>query len=122
MIALDEDALICDFAETYHIYDIYQLPVEYIATLAIGLRANSRIKMKVSGLKVESKYLLLAHIADNTAINAWLNSENGAKGIDRPSSMVAALLNENIDQSKELKQFDSGADFDKEWERLKNEC
>ncbi len=122
MIALDEDALICDFAETYHIYDIYQFPVEYIATLAIGLRVNSRIKMKECGLKVESKYLLLAHIADNTAINAWLNSENGAKGQDRPPSMVAALLNKNIDQSKELKQFDSGADFDKEWERLKNEC
>lgn len=122
MIALDEDALICDFAETYQIYDFYQLPVEYIATLAIGLRDNSRIKMKACGLKVESNYLLLAHIADNTAITAWLNSENGAKGKDRPPSMVAAMLNKNIDQSKELKQFNSGADFDKEWERLKNEC
>jgi hypothetical protein len=29
MIALDEDALICDMAETYHIYNMEQLPVEY---------------------------------------------------------------------------------------------
>ena len=46
MMALDEDALICDFAETYHIYNIYGMPVQYIATLAIGLRDDSRIKSK----------------------------------------------------------------------------
>lgn len=119
MIALDEDALICDFAETYHIYDIYQLPVEYIATLASGLRENSRIRTKVNGLKVGIDYLLLAHIADNTAITAWLNSENASKGKDRPPSFVSGLLNK-ADESKEVKQFDSGADFDKEWEKIEN--
>ena len=119
MIALDEDALLCDFAETYHIYNIYQLPVDYVATLAIGLRENSRIKTKLSGLKVDLNFLLLAHIADNTAITAWLNSENAAKGKDRPPSFVGALLN-RVDESKQVKQFKSGADFDKEWEKARN--
>ena len=41
MIATDEDALICDFAETYHIYDYRSLDVEYAATLAYGLRDDS---------------------------------------------------------------------------------
>lgn len=119
MIAVDEDALICDFAETYHIYDIYQLPCDYIATLACGLRADSRIMMAMSGRKVEFRHLLWAHIADNTAITAWLNSENAEKGKDRPPSFVAALLNK-VDESDELRQFESGADFDKEWERIQN--
>ena len=67
MIALDEDALVCDFAETYGIYDVWEYPVDYIATLAVGLRDNSRIKLKAAGLKVDMKTLLIARIADNTA-------------------------------------------------------
>lgn len=119
MIAVDEDALICDLAETYHIYDMYQLPCDYIAVLACGLRADSRIIMAMSGRKVEFKYLLWAHIADNTAITAWLNSENAAKGKDKPPSFVGALLNK-VDESEEVQQFDSGADFDRKWEKMTN--
>ena len=120
-MALDEDALICDFAETYHIYNIYQLPVDYIATLAIGLRDNSRIKMKVSGLEVDIKSLLLAHIADNTAINFWAKTKDAEKGKNRPKSFVK-ILTEKIDLSKQPKEFLCGADFDREWERIKNGC
>lgn len=109
-------------AETYHIYDMYQLPCDYVATLACGLRTGSRISMKIAGLKVELKYLLLAHIADSTAINAWLNSENGRKGTDRPKSFVSLLLNTKKDETNEIVTFDSGADFDKERERLIHEC
>lgn len=119
MIALDEDALICDFAESYHIYNMYQLPVEYVATLAIGLRDNARIKLKAVGLETDLESLLLAHIADNTAITGWLLSENGRKGKDRPASFVN-LLTSKIDVSKQPRQFTSGNAFDKEWERLKN--
>jgi len=46
MIKLDENALICDFAETYHIYDYRQLPPTRVAVFACGLRDDSRIKMK----------------------------------------------------------------------------
>lgn len=119
MIALDEDALICDLAETYHIYNMMQLPVEYVATLAIGLRDNSRIKMKAVGLEVDLESLLLAHIADNTAINAWLQTEDARKGKNRPASFVRRLT-EKIDLSKQPRAFVSGADFDKEWEKMTN--
>ena len=37
MIALDQNALICDFAETYGIYNYRALPVSLLATLAVGL-------------------------------------------------------------------------------------
>lgn len=35
MLNLSEDALICDFAETYHIYDYRSLPLRLVATLAV---------------------------------------------------------------------------------------
>lgn len=120
MIALDEDALICDFAETYHIYDMYKLPVLYVATLAAGLRDNSRIRMKASGLSVEVNTLLLAHIADNTAINVWMKTKDAEKGRNQPKRIVDALT-EKINPSKKLKQFKTGADFDKAWRAL-HEC
>lgn len=117
MIALDEDALICDFAETYRIYDMYLLTVSYAATLAVGLRTNSRIKMKACGLEVDINCLLLAHIADNTAINFWAKTEDGRKGINQPKSYVK-ILTEKIDHSKDVKAFASGDDFDSEWRKL----
>lgn len=120
MIALDEDALICDFAETYHIYNIYDLPVVYVATLAIGLRTDSRIKQKVVGMEHDLKSLLLAHIADNTAITAWLLSKNAEKGKDRPASFVE-VLTKKIDPSTKPRTFVSGDDFDKERKRLIND-
>ena len=49
MYATDRDALVCDMAETYHVYDVRQLPVPLFATLAAGLRSNSRIRMKMAG-------------------------------------------------------------------------
>jgi hypothetical protein len=115
MIALDEDALICDFAETYHIYDMKQFPVEYVATLAIGLKADSRIQMKAAGLKVDLKTLLLAHVVDNTAINVYMKTKDAKTGRNRPKSIVEAL---NEDPTQKARQFDSGADFLEEWRRL----
>ena len=38
MIKTDEDALICDLAETYQIYDYKSLPAYMVATFSVGLR------------------------------------------------------------------------------------
>lgn len=43
MIATDEDALICDLAETYHVFDYRGLPLKTAAALASGLRNDARI-------------------------------------------------------------------------------
>lgn len=43
MISIDRDALLCDLAETYHIYSMRGLPARTLAVLAFGLRADSRI-------------------------------------------------------------------------------
>lgn len=115
MIALDEDALICDFAETYHIYNMREFPCDYVATLAMGLRDNSRIKMKASGLRVDFNTLLLAHIADNTAINVYAKTKDAKTGRNKPKSMVEVLMK---DPNKEVKVFDSENDFLNEWRRI----
>ena len=60
MIATDENALLCDLAETYGIFDFNALPVETLAALSFGLRENSRIKRKMSGaLEVDEMELLV---------------------------------------------------------------
>ena len=41
MMAADEDALACDIAETYGIYDMRALPAGRLAVLAVGLREDS---------------------------------------------------------------------------------
>lgn len=68
MVNTDEDALICDLAETYHIYNYRSLPLTLVATLAAGLRDDSRIKLKMNKQKVSNTDLLLAVIADRLGL------------------------------------------------------
>ena len=67
MIALDENALICDLAETYQIYDYRSLPVFTVAALSAGLRDNSRIRTLMRGGELVSQEYILAFIYDMLA-------------------------------------------------------
>ena len=66
MLNTDEEALICDFAETYRIYNYKEIPCKMAAIYAKGLKENARIKMKLAGVKVTLEDMLLASIADHT--------------------------------------------------------
>lgn len=117
MIATDEQALICDMAETYRIYNYRALPVKTIGVLASGLRENSRIKMKLSGLKVGIETMLLAAAADRLGMLVWMQSEDGRKNRNRPKSILNALIN---DEKKEndIMAFSSIEEFEYERHRL----
>ena len=91
MIKIDENALICDLAETYHIYNYRQLPPSMVAIFAIGLRDDSRIKMKLSNSKVPPNIMLLAGIIDKLNILIWQNTEDGRKGRNKPKSILDEL-------------------------------
>lgn len=91
MTAADEDAVICDFAETYHIYDYRGLPLRYAAVLASGLRDDSRIKMKMTKASVPTDTLLRAVIADAVNLLVWINTKDGQKGRHRPKSLVELM-------------------------------
>lgn len=112
MIAIDEDALICDLAETYQIYDYRRLPVQTVAVFSLGLRDNSRIKMKLSGSKISLEQSLLASIADRLGILIWQKTKDGAKGNNVPKSILATLNGETEEKEKsETRLFESGEEF-----------
>lgn len=74
MYAADKDALTCDLAETYGVFDMKMFPASLIATLSVGLRDDSRIKSKLSGVDFDIKEYLLSIIADRlSAIHIGLS-------------------------------------------------
>ena len=80
MVAVDEEALICDFAETYNILDWRELPCRTAAILASGLRNDSRIKMKINGMRYSTDTLLLASACDRLSFLVWAKTKDGQKG------------------------------------------
>ena len=111
MLKLDKDAFICDLAETYGVYDWRSLPLHTVATLAAGLREGSRILMTLNDQKVTNNDLMLASIADYTALLVWQNSKDGAKGRNRPQSMVSILLEE--EKQSDIVGYSSGEEFER---------
>jgi hypothetical protein len=117
MIKFDEEALICDLAETYNIYDYKQLSPQKIAVFSIGLRENSRIKMKLAGQSVPLETLLLAGIQDRLSISLWFKTKDGQKGKNKPK-MVVDILNKPVEKPKRKMQFNSGEEFEKYRQQL----
>lgn len=110
MVALDEDALVCDFAETYHILNWRDLPVSTAATLAAGLRPGARIIDQMSGSEYSLDTLLLASATDKLAFLAWAKTQDAQDGRNRPKSILQSLL--GIEQKNAVQSFDSIEDFD----------
>lgn len=114
MIKVDENALICDLAETYHIYDYRQLPPSRVAIFAIGLRDESRIKMKLGGAKVTPEILLLSGVIDRLNLIIWSKTKDAEKGRNRPKPILSDLYSKESDVSA----FASGKEFEGERQRL----
>lgn len=107
MVNADEDALICDFAAEYGIYDWRALPRTTAATLAFGLSDDSRIKRCQAGAKLTTQTALLAIIADRLGTLCWLWSNEG----ERPKSLLGLLLGEEEAEKRPL-GFGSPEEFE----------
>lgn len=121
MVALDEDALICDFAETYGVFDYRSLPANLAATFAVGLRESSRIKTKMNGLSCPLDEFLLAGIYDGINWLVWSKTEDGLKGRNRPNKISELFLPQDEKQTKqstEYEVFDSVDEFEKAYNGL----
>lgn len=116
MIKTDENALICDLAETYQIFNYKQMPPSMVAIFAIGLREDSRIKIKLSGAKASPEILLLAGIHDRLSLLLWCKTKDAEKGHNRPK-MISDTLYE---RETEISAFASGRDFEEERQRILN--
>lgn len=109
-LGIGEQELICDLAETYHIYNYRELSARMLAALCFGLRDDSRIKMKIAGAKASMNTMLLAGIYDSLAFIAWSKTENAQKGINKPKSVLASLMEVSPDES-DIEVFANGKDF-----------
>lgn len=120
MIAADEDALVCDLAETYGIYDYRALPAPLLATLASGLREDSRIKMRMAGVKASADTILLASAVDALNTLVWFKTKDARTGRNRPESILKKLLQsgDKAGREDEVVRFDSGESFTAAWKKL----
>ena len=116
MIATDEEALICDYAETYHIYDYQSLPVYLAAIFACGLRKDSRIKQKMENVRADTEELLLAAILDKVNWLCWSKTTDGRDGINRPKSVFNTLVNR--DEDGDLETFETKDAYESRRRRL----
>lgn len=92
------------------------MPLTLAATLAAGLRDDSRIKMKMSGARVNNEIWLLAAAVDRLSILIWQQSKDGAAGRNYPELITKKLI--ELDEPNEVIGFDSGKDFEEAWRAL----
>ena len=92
MLRLDRDALICDLAETYNIYDLRAVPVSTLARLSCGLREDSRIKLKMKGAKAPMETILLMAILDDVRWLRWSKTKDAQKNKNMPESVLQSFL------------------------------
>lgn len=88
MLSVGRSELICDLAETYHIYDYRRVPARLLGTLAVGLGDNSRIMRKMHGVTESTEVIMMARILDALNLLIWSFSKDGEKGRNRPKSVA----------------------------------
>lgn len=110
MINTDEDALICDLAETYHIFDYKRLSLKQVATFSVGLKNDSRIKLKIAGLDYSIDTLLQGMMVDSLNFLAWAQTEAAQKNENRPQSVLNALLGK--EDNTHVNGFATGEEFE----------
>lgn len=116
MIATDEDSLICDLAQYYHVFDYRSMTAESVATLAAGLPEDSRVMRKILKCNVSKSELMLAAIYDDLNFYLYSMTQNAKYGINRPASIAEKWL--NITEQKENMAFDSVNSYEKAKQRI----
>lgn len=115
MLSEGRDELICDFAETYHVLDFWALPVPLMATLAAGLRDNSRIRMKMANITYIPMEVVVPRIADTlTAIGVGLSG----KKAKMPELLTDVMFAGKKKNDHPVTAFDSTESFDAAWAKL----
>lgn len=111
MLAHHKNELICDLAEYYHILDYRRVPGRLLGTLAVGLRAESRIGMIREHIKADTETVMLVRLYD------MLAQVFSAKG-EKPEPMLKHFIIEQKDDKDTPMSFRSPADFKKAWAEI----
>ena len=109
MVADGEDALICDFAQYYHVLGLRALPLSLAATLAAGLPPESRCMRRLAGLNCSPELMLVARISDDLHKWLWWHSKEKQAGEKPPFSMLEQMLGRKKQHA--CRGFESGEAF-----------
>ena len=120
-MSVDEDALICDMAETYGVFDMYALGAPLAATLAVGLRDDSRIKTKLMNMNMPLSEYLLAAIFDDVNWLCWTHTKEAEKGGAPPQRILSVLLERDEKKEDDFLTFKTADDFEKARRRILGE-
>lgn len=81
-----------------------------MAALLVGLRDDSRYKMKLSGTHITLEQQLLAAILDDIRFIRWTKTDHGRRKTYNGKSVYQELMNPK--EKEEFMVFDSPEDFD----------
>ena len=79
-------------AQYYHILDADAVEPFTLATLTAGLPEDSRVMRALSGSRAGTAELLLAAMVDRLSTLVWFKTKDGAKGRNRPKSVLERFL------------------------------
>lgn len=101
MLAMDRNAIICDLAETYQIYDYKRVPGRTLGILAAGLGPDTRIGKKINGVRGNVADVLLAQILDGVRFLCWVQTEDARKKRNYPKSVASEFfVAEDVNKAK----------------------
>lgn len=83
----------------------------------MGLRDDSRVKMKVSGGKITLQNALMARMVDELAFISWTKTKDGSKNRNHPTSVLKALTEEK----EEVHAYLTPEEFQNAWRRITGE-
>lgn len=109
-MAIDSDAVVCDLAEYYGVYDYKGLPLMTAATLVFGLREESRIKQLIAKVPINTQQMILASILDRVSLLLWAQTEDGRHNRNKPQSVVSVLMGDSSESN--TASFANGEDFE----------
>ena len=113
MLNIDRSAVVCDLAETYHIYSMENYPMRVVATLACGLKPDSRIMLKMAGVKISPPFVLLGAMV----VDELRAMRVGLFGGKEKPVYVTEVMEKGFEQPKVM-TFKTGADFEAKRRRI----
>ncbi|MDO4800606.1 MAG: DUF5361 domain-containing protein [Prevotellaceae bacterium] len=107
-----EEEIICDLAETYHVLNYQELSPSLVATLVLGLRNDSRVKMKLSKTQINTEQMMLASIFDDLQFLCWTKTTDGQHNRNRPKSLLKKLMGDDEMDKDNLMSFSTPEEYE----------
>lgn len=82
------------------------------ATLLLGLKDDSRVKMNASNTKITINQIMMAMCVDALQFIAWTKTKDAQHGRYKQKSILKALQGEYDKQNDDLVSFDTIEDFE----------